>query len=319
VTVHGVPFLPVATVAVGRRVYFTTSTEGNGPDYRQAIAWVDVPQNPFLTDLQASSALVSTSEQGVVAALTNGDNGMFIVYASGQLSPAVDVQPPLDDTTLLVPFPNAGLASGASLPAASGSRLVAYRYDGPTSTPNFALVNAAGTANAQTTAEQALSLFGPLADQAAFNTGGDGSLLWTTAVEQTNDAGMTTGIASARLSWLLDSATSANFDSTAFVDLETYAPTTGDNVVAPPLWIDANTALGLAAAGTTSTSSTSVQVVTKQPAGIVPGARTLLSVAPDGVGTAASGGFGYVLAQDDPRNESCSVYIFAPSCTAGDD
>jgi len=318
VTVHGVPFLPVATIAIGRRVYFTTSTEGGGPTYRQAIAWIDVPQNPFVTDLQATSALVSTPQQGVQSALTNGTDGLFVVYSSGSLLPTADVHPPLDDTTTLTPFSNAGLASGATIPAASGARLVAYRYDGPTSTPNFALVNGAGTTGAQTTAEQALDAFGPLANQAAFGTGGDGSLLWTTAVYQADDAGVISGIDSARLSWLLGSGTAANFDTTVFVDLETYTPTTGAYVVAPPLWIDANTALGLAAAGSTTTNSTSVQVVTKQPAAVRSSTRTLLSVGPGAVGAASSNGFGYVLAEDDPKNETCSVYVFAPACATGD-
>jgi hypothetical protein len=89
-------------------------------------------------------------------------------------------------------------------------------------------------------------------------------------------------------------------------------------VSGPPLWIDANTALGLAAASSSSTNSTSVQLVNKQPAGIVNGTRTLLSVPPGSVGVASSNGFGYVLVEDDPMNQSCHVYIFAPACASGD-
>ena len=88
-------------------------------------------------------------------------------------------------------------------------------------------------------------------------------------------------------------------------------------MVGPPLWIDANTALGLAAASATSTDSTSVQVVTKSPTAVQAATRTLISVAPGSVGVASSNGFGYVLAQDDAKNQSCSVYIFAPRCGGG--
>jgi hypothetical protein len=318
VPVHGVAFIPIAAIAVGRRVYFVSNTEGNGPTYREAIAWVDVPQNPLLNDLYASSAFVGTTETSVANVLSNGVDGMFIVYSSGKQYPTANVHPPLDESTTLSPFPNAGLATNAGIFAASGSRLVAYRYDGPSSNPYLALVNGAATANAQTTSEQGISAYGPQSQQTIMGTGQDGTVLWTTAVDGVNDAGGPAGIESARLTWLLASGTAANFDTTAHVDLQTYSPTTGANVVGPPLWIDANTALGLAAASSGSTDSTSVQLVTKSPPAVVASTRTLLSIDPGSVGVAASGGFGYVLAQDDSNNKSCSVYIFAPACGSAD-
>jgi hypothetical protein len=317
VPVHGVPFLPIAVVAVGRRVYFVRGTEGGGPTFRQAIAWVDVPQNPLLGSFDATSAYVATSQSNVVDVLTNGTDGVFVVYGSKQL-PAADVHPPIDDTTVLSAFANAGLANGASIRASTGARLVAYRFDGASNTPNFAIVNGAATASAQTTTEQALSAYGPLADQAQLSTGDDGSLLWTTAVFDVNDAGNTAGIGAARLTWLLGSGTAANFDTSAHVDLETYSPSTGATVAGPPLWIDANTALGLAAASSTSTDSTSVQIVTKAPPTVQRSTRTLISVDPSSVGVASSGGFAYVLAKDDPANLTCSVYVFAPACASAD-
>jgi hypothetical protein len=319
VPLHGVPFIPIATLAVGRRVYFLNGTQGQGPTYREAVAWVDVPQDSLLTDLTAQSAFVGTPDDGVVNVLTNGSNGAFVVYGSGTAYPTANVAPPLDDTTVLTPFPNPGLATGAAIAASSGARLVTYRYDSSALLPNFAMVNGAGSSTAQTTGEEAIDVFGPLANQAYFGTGGDGSLLWTTGVYALNDAGAPAGIATARLTWLLDSATAANFDTSVYLDIETYSPPTGAVVTGPPLWIDANTALGLAAASSASPDTTSVQLVTKSPAAVDVGTRTLLSASPSLVGVAASGGFGYVLAQDDPKNLTCSVYIFAPSCGGGDD
>jgi hypothetical protein len=273
----------------------------------------------------ATTAWVGSTEHGVAGALTDAINGFFVVYSSGNLSPTANAAPPLDDTTKLQAFSNAGLASGASIVASSGSRLVAYRYDGSAQVANFALVNKAATSSAQTTSEQAVGAFGggsatgiPIANQVALATGDDGTLLWTTAVYDVLDSGGNDGIATARLSWLLGSGTAANFDNSVHVDLETYSPAVSATVVGPPVWIDANTALGLAAASSTSTSSTSVQVVTRSPAAVAPGKRTLLSVDPGSVGIAASGGFGYVLAQDDPKNNTASVYVFAPSCGGAD-
>jgi hypothetical protein len=318
VTVHGVPFIPIATIAVGRRVYFVGGTQGGGPTYRQPVAWVDVPQNPLLTDLYAVSAFVGTAQTGVANVVTNGADGMFVIYSSGNQYPAANVHPPLDETTTLASFPNAGLASNATLPAASGSRLIAYRYDGPSNTPYLAIVNSAATAGAQTTTEQAISAYGALANQSQLGTGGDGSLLWTTAIDDVPDGGSPDGVALARLTWLLGSGTAANFDTTVHVDLQSYSPPASANVVGPPLWIDPNTVLGLAAASSGSTDSTSVQLVTKSPPAVVAGTRTLLSIAPGSVGVAASGGFGYLLAQDDTNNKSCSVYIFAPACGTAD-
>jgi hypothetical protein len=319
VTVHNLPFLPIAAVAVGRRVYFVGGTEGSGPVYHQAVAWVDVPQDPFLAELTAASAFVGTPTAGGVASvLTNGFDGLFVVYGA-RLAPTANLHPPIDDSTVLSPFANAGLSTGASIVASSGARLIAYRYDTTAYVPTFAIVNAAATSGAQATTEQPILSDGLLADQPALATGGDGSVLWSTGVYAVDGGGKPAGIAKARLTWVLGSGTAANFDPSAYVDLETYTPTTQALVAGPPVWVDANTALGLAAAGSASTDSTSVQVVTRSPPAIVPGTRTLLSVDPGSVGVTASGGFAYVLAEDDPNNQTCSVTIFAPGCGAADE
>lgn len=318
VPLNGVPFIPIATLALGRRVYFVGGTQGQGPTYRQAIAWVDVPQDPLVGALEARSAFVESPTPNVDDVLTNGVDGMFVVYNPSSTYPTANVRPPLDDTTTLSVFPNPGLASGSQILGASGSRLVTYRYDSSAQLQNFALVDGAGTAAAQAGTEQALSDYGPMANQAYAATGDDGSLLWTGSVYDLTDAGNQDGVGVARLTWLLSNGTAGSFDTTSHVDLETYSPPTGAAVAGPPLWLDANTALGLAAASSGSTDSTSVQLVTKTPATVQAATRTLISVAPGAVGAAASGGFAYLLAQDDSNNKTCSVYIFAPGCGGGD-
>jgi hypothetical protein len=319
VPLSGVPFIPIATLAVGRRVYFLNGTQGGGPTFRQAVAWVDVAQDPLVGGLAAQSAFVGTPDQAVSTVLTNGTNGAYVVYSSAMAFPTANVAGPLDDTTTLAAFPNPGLVAGAGIIASSGARLLTYRYDPAAMLQNFALVTGPATAAAQAGTEQAIDAYGPMGNQAALETGDDGSLLWTGALLTVNDAGASEGIGSARLTWMLASGTATTFDTTANVDLEAYSPPTGANVVGPPLWIDGNTVLGLAAASTGSTDTTSVQLVTKSPLNVNAATRTLISAAPGSVGVAASGGFGYLLAQDDPKNLTCSVYVFAPACGDGGD
>jgi hypothetical protein len=129
------------------------------------------------------------------------------------------------------------------------------------------------------------------------------------------DGGGNDGVNTVRLTWALSGATQANFDTAAHVDLQTYSPPAGGLVVGPPAWIDANTVLALSAAGSLMTNSTAVQVAKKgSPSTLVPNARTLLSVGPGAVGVASSNGFGYVLQQNDPMNQTATVSIVAPAC-----
>jgi hypothetical protein len=316
VAVHGVDFVPAAAVAVAGRVYFVSGVQGSGPTYHHAIAWLDVPGDPRVASMQATSAWVGTPESALGTVLTNGVNGLYLVYSSGNLQPAASVAPPLGDSTLLVPAPNTGLVQGAAIVASSARRLIAYRYDSTNLVPDFALVNSAASLTAQAMAEQSISALGPLDGQASFAIGDDGSVLWTSASLQSSGLVNALGVASS-LTWVLAGASATGFDASHHVTLESYpraditaSPAT---LVAPAGWIDPNTALALAAA-TENTQTTSVQVATQQPLALESGKRVVLSVAPGSVGVATSGGFGYVLAADDPKNVSASVYVFAPSC-----
>jgi hypothetical protein len=324
VAVQDLPFRPDAVFAVGRRVYFVSNTQGPGPtSYHQAIAWVDVPQNPLLTSLTASSAFVSTPDNGMVAAFGNGASGLFFLYGTSALYPTAIAQPPLDDGTTLLPFPNTGLPSGAGIAAATGGRLLTYRYaqdmSGPGyPTPHYAFVTKPGTSMAATSAEQSFTAFGAVDSQNGFVTGDDGSVVWESAIFDELDSGGNDGVARARLSWLVDSSSSANFDTTSYVDLQTYSPPAGGQLVGQPAWMDATTALGFAALNGSTNTTTLVQVVTKTPPSIDPVRNVQLPAPPGSIGVAASNGFAYALLQNDPMNRSCTVQIIAPSCGGAD-
>jgi hypothetical protein len=327
VPVQGLPFIPLATIAVGRRVYFFTGTQGGPTVYRQALAWVDVPQNPLLTTLQATSAFVSTSGTPLVGAFSNDTNGLFLLYGGAMLEPTANAVPPLDDTSTLTPWANTGLPSGASLVASTGGRLLSYRYatDPPPAAqipfPHFAFVKAPGTSSAETTPtpDESFTTYGALDGQSGFATGGDGSVLWESAVYDENDAGVSLGIGNARLSWLVDSATAGNFDGSAYVDLATYDPPAGGQVVGQPAWISASTVLGLSALSSVQTTTTLVQVAYKTATpSIDPVRNTQLAVPPGSIGLTTSNGFAYALLDNDPMNLSCTVQILAPSCGGAD-
>jgi hypothetical protein len=322
VPVQGLAFIPDQIIADGRRIYFVTGTRGAGPNYHQAIAWVDVPQNPLLASLQVTSAFVSTMASPVNASFSNGGTGLFFLYGGGTVEQTANAVPPFDDTTTLTPFPNTGMPNGAGIVAATGGRLLSYRYgqdmSPPYPIPHFTFVNHPGTSSTATPNEQAFTAFGALDGQYAFTTGGDGSVLWETAVYDELDSGGNDGIASARLAWLVDSAAAANFDSSSYVTLQTYSPPAGGQLVGPPAWLTANTALGLSALSTTSTNTTLVQVITKSPASIDPVRNAQLPAGPGAIGVAVSGGFAYALLQNDPMNKTCTVQIIAPSCGGAD-
>jgi hypothetical protein len=323
VTIHGVPFIPNYTLAIGRRVYFLTNEIG-GPTYHQAIAWIDVPQNPFITQFTANAVWVGTTEKnGLVALVNDGVSGFYMSYDSNPLFPTADVHAPLFDGTTITAFTNANFPMSSGIVSASGAagtstaKLVAYHYDAMNQAAQYTLVGSPGTGSATTGSLQTVDAMGPIDNQQTWTQGSDGSVLWEAAPYQIVDGGSTGQIDQTCLTWLLDSSTSTSFDAAKCATLESYDPPIGQRVTATPAWIDATTALGLAAASSNPSASTSVHVVKKNMAATVPGVVAYVPAAPGAVGTASSNGFGYVLAQTDPMNQTCTVYIFAPACAGG--
>jgi hypothetical protein len=317
VAVHGAPFIPVALVASGRRVYFVGPVEGTGPAFRQAIAWIDVPGDPFLTSLSASTAWVSTTQPTLANAVWNGATGLALTYAA-TADPTSTLPAAPDDSTSLVPSPIASLMAGAAIVASSGNDLVAYLNGTSARHALFSLVTGVSQSTGQATAQQNIGAYGPLDDQAAFATGTDSTLLWSSAPLRVVDGGVT-GIASTRLTWLsrADAGADAGFLSTAVhADLETYPASTSGTVVGPVAYVDNDTAVALAASGE-DLGATSVQVFSRSANAIASGQRAVISATPDAVGVAASHGFAYVLVQDDATNQSSTVYVVAPGCTGG--
>src|SRR5262249_27220291 len=159
--------------------------------------------------------------------------GLYFVYGSSPFLPTANARPPFDESTTLVPYPNAGLAPGASFVAASGARLLAYAWDSTSQRALFSLVNDPATKLAQAGTPQPVGR--SVVARGASPAGADGSVLWTGGVPGA------LGNTSARLSWLLAGASSTSFDSSTYVDLETYPSQPSTNVAAPAGWLDADT------------------------------------------------------------------------------
>ncbi len=276
----------VATVAVGPLVYFVSDVSGPPNGAYQAVAWVDVTAMAGATSLQAHAApqlsvipmapQVPTNITSLFNVLPAWPSGLFLVYFSNDEAtyyPTASTATPNPSDTL-VPFWNQALVTGADLAVASGSRLVAYTYDSVQ--PKLALVSRAGTSAAtvspQTTAPT------PSARQAAFASNAGGAVIWTSA-PVTPDA---LGLTAARLTRLLSDGSASAFTASGapntFVDLEHYASVSSTTaVVAPPVWIDATLALGLAA-DHANLQDTAVHVVKSDVSvSLVPGLRLAAS------------------------------------------
>ncbi|HEX3771476.1 MAG TPA: hypothetical protein VHV30_11445, partial [Polyangiaceae bacterium] len=320
VTLTGLPFIPSALVASGRRIYLVADTQGEGPMYRQAVAWVDVPGDPFLTTLDATSAFIWTAQVFMQDAFI-GDQGALDLVYQNSFDPIANLLPPITDQTMVVPAPIASLNANATVVAPSAPNFVAYRYAGRQ--PALTMISGVGQNSATAGAEQVLSTFGAVDNQDTFAAGGSGVVLWESAPLHLLADGGADGVASTRLTWLDPAADGGIYDTSLHADLEKYNAAAGIDVgpiasrgaslVGPVAWIDANTAVALAGTAEDPDSS-SVQVFDRTRGSVVSGRRGVIPAPPYTLGVAASGGFAYVFAPTDENNGSASVYVVAPGC-----
>jgi hypothetical protein len=325
VPIQGLPFLPQQMTAMGSRVYFVGPVVGSGPTYRIQVAWIDVPSDPLAQSLTATTTFDSLPVPSLQGAWATTDGSLFLVdLDQAQSFLASKVMAPFADGTALPFFASVAVPLGEQPVAVSGSRLVFSRWQetGSLYQTLFSFENGAGTSSAQNGGEQATytALGATAPGNASYAQGADGSLLSGAAALVVNDAGEL-DIPAVKLAWLVASGTAPQFDGSASVDVETYAPpvSAGNPVVGPVAWVDANTALVLAAAkgtvGSGSAGQTSVQVASKtQPPILAGGRRYILPASVGLVGAASSGGFGYVLAVDPSSATTCTLHVFAPSC-----
>ncbi len=316
VSVTGIPFLPQFIVSSGRRVYFIASPGQAFPDYRLAVAWVDVPGDPFVTTIAAHSQLLVYPHSSISAVYATVDGGVFVVNGDASRAyPTGILRAPLHDGDRVATFPLSGIAKDAFPVAASGSRIIAYRYDNTPGvyTPSFSFQPNAATAGAQAGPETSVVTMGPLVAQGTFAQGPDGNVLFSAPALVAEDAGL--DIPAVRTAWLVENGSAAAFDVGARVDVESYVPSApqGGQFAGPVAWLDTKRAL-VTAAYRDDRSQTVVQVISRAqlPPSTLPNRRFVLPANVGNIGVAGSQGNGYVLAPDG--NDGLTVHVFAPSC-----
>jgi len=313
----------VATVALGSTVYFVTGVSGPPLGAYQALAWIDVSVDvvldggaPSLQAHPASQLSIApptiqnpTSINSLYNVLGNARGGLFLVYYSSDdptYYPTASTLPHNSSDTL-VPYWNQALVTGAELAAASGSRLIAYEND--SQQPKFALVTGAGTSAAEVGPQVTVPT--PSAPQAAFASGPNGGVLWTSAPLTPVPAARVTLLAASSATTSLSGI--GNVAPATYVDLEDYSTAPTASVVAPPVWVDqTDLAIGFAA-DHAELSNTAAHVISVSAGGLsaTGGIVSLPLAGASTLGVASSNTFAYALA---PGTNSSTVYVLAPLC-----
>ena len=308
IPVTGLPFVPQNIVASGSRVYFVGNPLATNPSLRLPLAWIDVPPDPFVKQIAATTVLDTTAQPNASLAFPQPNDALLLtVNDAARVYPSLVLTAPLQDLQTLTMFPLAGLPQNAVPVASSGTRLLTYRLAG--FVPQMSFETAAGTQTAQNVGEQAVSGMGPVANQFHFAHGPDGVVLYNALSVTPNDAGGA-AVRAVRLTWLVAAAT-AGFDSSTFVDVETYGAPPSGTAVGPVAWVDAQNVL-VTAQLRTDPQQTVVRVATKATPPTISSKQFQIAKAVDSVGAQASNGFGYVLVADSATD--ATVHVFAPAC-----
>ncbi len=315
--VAGLPFFPANIVASGSRVYFVGSVQGAGPNYKLPIAWMDVPGDPTVKQLSATTVFDTVQVTSVDRIFPDGVGGIYLQNDNAAKSfPVARITAPLKDLEPLAFFASAGMPPNTSPGAASGGRLVTFRQDGsPTWSAVLGFETSPATSSAQYGGDQSLAAsFGTNYTPGYIAHGAAGALVYNASAIDVPDGGPSR-VTAVRVGWIVDDDKGTKLEATAKVDVEKYSQQigVGSDLAGPVAWLDAKRALVLAASAS-NTSQTAVQVATRDgtPA-IIPNRRFVLPFVPSQLAATASNGFGYVLAPD-VNPEPPTVHIFGAGC-----
>ena len=113
---------------MGSRVYFVGWPEGSGPGYHLAIASLDVPSDPRVTELEATTVFEVVSSNAIYAAWAATDGSLFLVEDDGTGTfPSANVAPPFVNGATITFFPSPAIPAGGNPVVPSGSRFVIAR------------------------------------------------------------------------------------------------------------------------------------------------------------------------------------------------
>jgi hypothetical protein len=326
VPIVGLGFVPSSIVTSGSRIFFFAAAVGTATSARVPLAWIDVPRDPFVTELRAVTTLAGWNRPAAEAAFAyaRAEGGAIVLTTAAGL-PAAALPPSLSERFDLAALPTP-VVPGMGPVALSGTRLLVQALDqagnaafGFVPNAGTPLVSDAGLSTANLDAGGSL-----VGAPQVFAQTADGAVLWSFSALTAGATVPNASVRAARTTRLVANA-SASPDGIATLDVEVYTPNTvpaGTNVVGPLAAVDQDTALVVAMAKESAQQS-SVQFVKREPYALVKNAdgasrRAVLPVPLASlVGAAGSNGIGYVLANDpvvadQPAN--ASVYVFDPAC-----
>ncbi len=354
VPLDGVQVKPSQIVQSGRRIWILGAPQGTVPPYRLPLAVLDVPSDPTVTALHATTAFVAYPFPSAFgAAAPNG--ALYVVYndpAQGLPTALVDAPvkaegvmgvasaadagtydaAPYDAGTsspTYTMFRTANVPGGATVVASSGARLLTYRGG------VVSIVERPGSATAANQVDQGIVPgFAPQLPP-RFTEGPDGVVVVTAPVKADNPFPDCDCITLARMQWLLPNAIATNAEPNALVYADGYRnpPLTpgvcyscASYFISPSFatWIDSRSVL-TAAAASDGRDRTAVRLITRDPY-TAPGTRRILTraaevpkgnLATDRVALSSSNSFGYLVLSDSQGNNT-TVSVFDPRCDVPD-
>lgn len=346
VPITGLTTKPQQLIASGRRVWVLGALQGEAPPYQLPISSIDVPSDPTVATISARSAMVTYPFPSFVA-FPAPNGGLFLTYndPTQGFPTALLAEPLRDGVRLGASDSGAGDASvlgsnvvmhraptapaGSTVVAASGPRLVVYRYPS-----TFNLLAGAGTAAAATQGDVYLNpplyALGPQ----TFTQGPDGAVMMSAPVAA-DAIGDCNCQSHARLQFVLPSAIATTTDSNQLLDPEVWVnpqiggchQCTGAYEARPvlPTWIDRRTVLTAApATGTAAMRNvTALRALARDPLEANPKrrAQTKATDTPKGefgidrIALTSSNGIGYLLLADGQGN-GVTLSIVDPRCDA---
>lgn len=342
VPVRGFDLPAVRIVASGRRVWLLGAVQGTAAPYRVPVAYVDVPSDPT-RPLDAKLSTFAYSFPTVTAFAAPFGNLFLAHNDAAQGLPAALLVPPLPADGVLglsgnvpdggamgpLPLPNAthvmhrvpNAPLGSTLVAASGNRLLAYRF-----ATTFNLVTDPAQPNATAGTSTIVDIGGNPLAAPRFASGPDGVVAHTLPVDPLPmDCNC---ISQQRLLWTLPNAAAEMFQP-LIIAYEGYTnpsalpcPTRSCTPFTLPslaTWIDAKTMLTAAPGSETQRALTAVRVVSRDPLA-APGMKRFVTVpaelgnfAMHKIALTSAAGFGYLLVADAEGN-NVAVSIFDPRC-----
>ena len=352
VPVVGVGTAPQQVIASGRRVWVLGAVLGEKPPYQLSISSIDVPSDPTVTELRAHTIVVSYPYPAAVG-FPAPSGGLFLAFNDpAQGLPTALIASPLGDTANLgvgnAVGPGAydasaptvegeitmvrvgGVPGGATIVAASGSRLVLYR--GPST---FNLVSGAGTPAAVTAGDVGANPGIVPIGKTMFAQGPDGTVMMTAPIVADGPFPDCNCSSHARLQYVFPNAVATATDVNQVLDPEAFtnpqAPgglchqCVGDYVrpVTLATWLDRRTVLTAAPfSGAPATRVlTDVRLLGRDPLEGNPKRRfqTKPTDTPKGdfgvdrIALTSSNGVGYLVLADGQGND-VSLSIVDPRC-----